>query len=212
MTEEDFTEWKDNTRQSALEREVQRLRELSQKQSGKFGALRRVVYFVSFFFIVLFAILLAKGMLVFPSDNTSTVVAKQDTLLSSEPQYIDTVRVEEADLHIPDTIPIPLRETKGIVYCVQIGAYTGIDLEEYKDNLVSLQQDSYEGINQLTLGRFTNHEKANEFLATVHQIGFHDAFIISFKNGRRVQVKVQEPTNNRSESTFSIPANTPPDN
>ncbi len=211
MTEEDFTEWKDNTRQSALEREVQRLRELSQKQSGKFGALRRVVYFVSFFFIVLFAILLAKGMLVFPSDNTSTVVAKQDTL-RSEPQYIDTVRVEEANLYIPDTIPIPLRETKGIVYCVQIGAYTGIDLDEYKDNLVSLQQDSYEGINQLTLGRFTNHEKAYEFLATVHQIGFHDAFIISFKNGRRVQVKVQEPTNNRSESTFSIPTNTPPDN
>ncbi len=209
MTEEDFTEWKDNTRQDALEREVQRLRELTHKQSGKMGALRRVVYFVSFFFIVLFGILLAKGMLVFPSGDTNTVVAKQDTLVSNEPKGIDTTRVEEVNLYIPDTIPVPLKETKGIIYCVQIGAYTGIDLDEYKENLVSLQQDSYEGINQLTLGRFTNHDKAAEFLAIVKQIGFHDAFIMSFKNGRRVQVKAQESTVNQSKESFSSPADAP---
>ncbi len=209
MTEEDFTEWKDNTRQSALEREVQRLRELSQKQSGKIGNLRRIVYFVSFFFIVLFSILLVKGMLVFPDDSTNEVsITQQAPIEIKKPITIDTNRVEKSDFYIPDTIPVPLRETKGVVYCVQIGAYTGIDLEEYKENLVSLQQDSYEGINQLTLGRFTNHDKADEFLAIIHQIGFHDAFIMSFKNGRRVQVKVQEPTDMQSESSYPASAET----
>ena len=209
MTEEDFTEWKDNTRQSALEREVQRLRELSQKQSGKIGNLRRIVYFVSFFFIVLFSILLVKGMLVFPGDSTNEVsITQQAPIEIKKPITIDTNRVEKSDFYIPDTIPVPLRETKGVVYCVQIGAYTGIDLEEYKENLVSLQQDSYEGINQLTLGRFTNHDKADEFLAIIQQIGFHDAFIMSFKNGRRVQVKVQEPTDMQSESSYPASAET----
>jgi hypothetical protein len=209
MTEEDFTEWKDNTRQSALEREVQRLRELSQKQSGKIGNLRRIVYFISFFFIVLFSILLAKGMLVFPGDDTNQVsITQQAPMELNETTTIDTNSIEKPDLYIPDTIPVPLRETKGVIYCVQIGAYTGIDLEEYKENLVSLQQDSYEGINQLTLGRFTNHDKANEFLAIIHQIGFHDAFIMSFKNGRRVQVKVQEPTDMQPESIYPAPAET----
>ncbi len=210
MTEEDFTDWKDNTRQSALEREVQRLRELSQKQSGRLGNLRRIVYFVSFFFIVLFSILLAKGMLVFPGDNNNQVpITQQAPLEINETTTVDTTsRVKKPDLYIPDTIPVPLRETKGVIYCVQIGAYTGIDLEEYKENLVSLQQDSYEGINQLTLGRFTNHDKANEFLAIIHQIGFHDAFIMSFKNGRRVPLKVQEPSDIQSESIYTAPAKT----
>ena len=212
MTEEDFTEWKDNTRQNALEREVQRLRELSQKQSGKLGALRRIVYFMTFFFVVLFSILFFKGMLVFPGNDAGVVVATQtDILVRDEVTEVDSGSIDKIDQYIPATIPVPLRETKGIVYCVQIGAYTGINLDEYKENLVSLQQDSYEGINQLTLGRFTNHDKANEFLAIIHQIGFHDAFIMSFKNGRRVPLKVQESSDRQSESSYpeSVKTSTP---
>ncbi len=208
MTEEDFIGWKDQTRQSAMEKEVQRLRELSQKQSGKLGSLRRIIYFISFFFIVLFTILLVKGMLIIPEESTNvTTIVQQDTIAKSILAKIDSSNIKETDLYIPDTIPVPLKETKGIVFCVQIGAYTGIDLEQYKENLVSLQQDSYEGINQLTLGRFTDYNKAIEFLSTIQQIGFHDAFIMSFKNGRRVQV--QDTQNRDNQSTYSAPIKTP---
>ena len=210
MTEEDFTEWKDNTRQNALEREVQRLRELSQKQSGKLGALRRIVYFMLFFFVVLFSILLVKGMLVFPGNDTGTVVVQLDTIVKDKISVVDSGIIDNIEQYVPDTIPVPLKETKGIVYCVQIGAYTGINLDEYKENLVSLQQDSYEGINQLTLGRFVNHDKANEFLAIIRQIGFRDAFIMSFKNGRRVPLKVQETSEMQSESNPPVSAETSP--
>ncbi len=209
MTDEKFTEWKDSTRQDAMEKEVRRLRELSQKQSGKLGNLRRIIYFVLFFFIVLFTILLAKGMLIIPDENiTPVIIAEQDSVINNEISTIDSNRIEKPELYIPDTIPIPLRETKGIIFCVQIGAYTGIDLDEYKENLISLQQDSYEGINQLTLGRFTDHNKAIEFLSTVHQIGFHDAFIMSFKNGRRVQL--QETQTSDNQTIYSAPVKATP--
>ncbi len=207
MTEEGFTEWKDNTRQDALEREVQRLRELSQKQSGRIGTLRRFLYYISFFFIVLFTILLIKGMLVFPDKNiTPVTITQQATIVNKKIVTIDSNSIKESELYIPDTIPVPLGETKGVIFSVQIGAYTGIDLDKYKENLVSLQQDSYEGINQLTLGRFTDHNEAIEFLSIVHQVGFHDAFIMSFNNGRRVPVLETQARNN--QTIYSAPVET----
>ena len=193
MTEEAFTEWQNQTRQEALEKEVKRLRERSYTQSGKIGSLRRTVYFTYFFFIVLFTILFLKGMISFPDNkNTSdrnTLNEEKIAKVANENKTEKNTATEENLVYIPDTVPVPIKETKGTIYCVQIGAYTGISLDEFKGNMVSLQQDSYEGINQLTLGRFRDYDKAMRFLSVVQQIGFHDAFIMSFRNGRRVPLQ-----------------------
>jgi len=190
MTEEAFTEWQNQTRHEALEKEVKRLRERSYKQSGRIGSLRRTVYFTYFFFIVLFTILFLKGMISFPDNRNSSAEEKQNNKATAkaiiENKTEQDTATEENLVYIPDTVPVPIKETKGTIYCVQIGAYTGISLNEFKGNMVSLQQDSYEGINQLTLGRFRDYDKALRFLSIVQQIGFHDAFIMSFRNGRRV--------------------------
>lgn len=189
MTEESFKEWKNQTRQEAMEKEVQRLRATSQMQSRKIGGLRRTLYFQYFFFIVLFSILLFKGLIILPGINNQYEATIPDTVFINntteavpldtcpEPFQIDTTSLEE------------IKHTKGILFCIQIGAYTGIDLEKYKSNLVSIQQDSYEGINQFTLGRFTDYNEAVEFLSIIQQMGFTDAFIMSFKNGRRIQIQ-----------------------
>ena len=198
MTEEAFKEWKDLTRQEALEKEVKRLRTLSYNQSGKIGSLRRTVYFTYFFFIVLLTVLFLKGMISFP-DKRNTTAYQADTTPVQQTTPTKNIVVsdsvsKEDNIFIPDTVPAHIRKTKGTIYCIQIGAYTGIDLDEFNGNMVSLQQDSYEGINQLTLGRFRDHDKAVRFLSIVHQIGFHDAFIMSFKNGRRVPLNTMQAT------------------
>lgn len=193
MTDEIFTEWKDQTRQEALEKEVKRLRSLTYKQSGKIGSLRKTVYFTYFFFIALLTIMFLKGMISFPENREKDSVTDQSEMTTkqktaqTENTLADSIKNEE-NIFVPDTV-VPIKDTKGILYCVQIGAFTGINLDEFKSDMISLQQDSYEGINQLTLGRFRDYDKAVRFLSIVHQIGFHDAFIMSFRNGRRVPLQ-----------------------
>jgi len=215
MTEEAFKTWKDQTRQDALEKEVKRLRERSYKQSGKIGSLRRTVYFTWFFFIVLFAVMFSKGMISIQNKKTEHI---KTTPVSAKPQTTTTTTTDTLSTKVvkavSDTIK-PLKETKGVLYCVQIGAFTGINLDEFNDNLVSLQQDSYGGINQFTLGRFKNYDKAVKFLNIVQHIGFHDAFIMSFQNGERVPLneiqsaKDQTPVTTSSDKNITLPYQVP---
>lgn len=199
MTEEAFKAWKEQTRQEALEKEVKRLRERSYKQSGKIGSLRRTVYFSWFFFIVLFAIMLFKGMISLNGKQAKPETEKAITKQEKKVVKATTDSVQQKNTAaIPDSI-VPIKNTKGILYCVQIGAFTGLDLDEFKGDLVSLQQDSYDGINQLTLGRFKDYKKAVRFLNIVHQIGFHDAFIMTFKDGKRVPMNTMQKTVNNPQ-------------
>ncbi|NPA37811.1 MAG: SPOR domain-containing protein [Chlorobi bacterium] len=217
MTEEAFTEWKNQTRQEALEKEVQRLRERTYRQSGKIASLRRTVYFTTFFFTALLTIMAVKGMIVLSADKTkpTTEQLSQKITAIQKPEQVTTPTENKAETII-DSIPVPLNKTKGLIYCVQIGAYTGINLDDYKENLISLQQDSYDGINQLTLGRFRDYEKARTFLDIVKRIGFNDAFIMKFNDGKRVPVKTpatqqvigptpQEPVTKEITDSLTLP-------
>jgi hypothetical protein len=207
MTEEAFKDWKNQTRQEALEKEVQRLRERTHRQSGKIASLRRTVYFTTLFFTALLTIMFMKGMIVISSENREPANGtEQLSDVVQEPvavQQEDNTKEEPA--MIPDSIPVPVNKTKGLIYCVQIGAYTSVNLDDYEENLISLQQDSYDGINQLTLGRFNDYGKALAFLDVVKRIGFKDAFIMKFFNGKRIPVKTESP-----DSVSLPPANTEP--
>jgi len=194
FTENEFNEQKTKLRIEAMEKEVQRLRESNLKQSSKIGSLRRNLYFQLVFFVSLFSILLFKGFILLPSNSGSmehlpleakTVTAK-DTLKETKPVVKDTISQIVYNTHKG---ALPKVDYDGIIFAIQIGAYTGIDLEKYEDNLLGIKQDSYEGINQFTLGEFIDYTEAESFLSVVRQMGFKDAFIMSFKNGRRINIQ-----------------------
>lgn len=185
--------WKEKMRQEAVDKEVFRLRNINKKQSIKITNLRKSLYFQAFFFISLFSILLLKGMISF-SDKKSTkefdainnkynkLVLLQHSLNDSLTQYknkfnsvLDKNRIE--------------RDENGLRFRVQIGAFKEIDLNNYKNNLVAINQESYDSINQYTLGIFRNYEKALVFWEDIKKMGFNDSFIISTKNGRRIPLE-----------------------
>lgn len=190
FSEHAFGEHKNQMRSEALEKEVQRLRSISRRQSYKISSLRRTLYFAIFFFVVLLSILLIKGLIQFPSKTTPSTLDlaqfKQKIIdsLSQQKPLEDTL-----DRYVYSAHPAAIRKEdfKGIIFSIQIGAYTGIDLEPYEDHLMGIKQDSYEGINQFTLGEFADYNEAAEFLNTIKQMGFKDAFIMSFKNGIRIK-------------------------
>jgi len=193
MSENEFNEQKTRLRIEAMEKEVQRLRTSSQKKSSKIGTLRRSLYFQLVFFVSLFSILLFKGLILLPGISSSAekvtlqaeVITPKDTI-PDKPVTEDTVSQIIYNTHKG---AIPKDDYDGIIFAIQIGAYTGIDLDKYEDNLLGINQDTYEGINQFTLGEFIDYKEADEFLEVVRGIGFEDAFIMSFKDGRRINIQ-----------------------
>ena len=192
FSEHAFGEHQNQMRSEALEKEVQRLRSISRRQSHKISSLRRTLYFAIFFFVVLLSILLIKGLIQFPSKTkTPTPDLAQfkqgiiDSMARQKPQQDTT------DRYIYSAHPAAIRKEnfKGVIFSIQIGAYTGINLEPYEDHLMGIKQDSYEGINQFTLGEFVEYTEAAEFLNIIKQMGFQDAFIMSFKNGIRIKTQ-----------------------
>ncbi|MBI9063741.1 MAG: hypothetical protein JEZ14_17300 [Marinilabiliaceae bacterium] len=190
FSEHAFGEHKNQMRSEALEKEVQRLRSISRRQSHKISSLRRTLYFAIFFFVILLSILLIKGLIQFPTKTPTPDLAQFrqtiiDSLARQKPQE-DTV---ERFVYSAHPAAIRKEDFKGIIFSIQIGAYTGIDLEQYENHLMGIKQDSYEGINQFTLGEFVDYTEAVDFLNTIKQMGFQDAFIMSFKNGIRIHIQ-----------------------
>lgn len=194
FTDNEFNEQKSKLRIEAMEKEIQRLRTSSHKQTTKIESLRRNLYVQLVFFISLISILFFKGLILLPgitdNKNNTPVQAEltnhKDTLNKASAPVEDTLNRIIYNTHKG---AIPKDDYDGIIFAIQIGAYTGIDLNKYEDKLLGINQDSYEGINQFTLGEFIDYSEAESFLAIVRQIGFNDAFIMSFKNGRRIKIQ-----------------------
>ena len=76
----------------------------------------------------------------------------------------------------------------GTVFRVQIGGYKKRDLSEYIDNSSeSIQREkNSDGITEITVGQFTNYRKADELKKHLRAMGVKDAWIVPYKNGKRV--------------------------
>lgn len=181
---------KEELRKEALEKEIQRLKTTTQKQSKKLHRLRKGMFFLLLFFALLLVMLVINGLLKWPADSLLTNEDTKTLIENTEPLVINNQ--PENHIVIPDKIEDGLIfkiPGDGILFSVQIGAYAGIEMTPFKMNLFSLQQYSYEGINQYSAGLFDSYDKALDFLSIIKQMGFDDAFIISTHYGKRLSVQ-----------------------
>ncbi len=184
---------KNKLRQQAVDKEVQRLRSVNKRQSTKITNLRKALYFQLFFFVSLISIFLLKGMINFTGSDSD------DEFEAFKLKYNDLVKVnknlDDSLVQMQNTLEYLVdkntteRGEDGLKFRVQIGAFKEIDLKDFKNNLVSINQETYDSINQYTVGVFRDYQKALLFLGDIKNMGFDDSFIISTKNGRRIQLK-----------------------
>lgn len=174
-------------RLEALDKELKRMKDSSLKQSGKVSNLRLSLYFQMVFFITLFIVLFLQGFISMPSGNSAAdVIARVDTVFIEQPVQEDSIQPIIYNTH---KSAIPKDDYNGVLFAIQIGAYKDLDLSEYKDNLLGLKQDTYDSLNQFTLGEFIEYEEALAFLSKVQQMGFEQAHIMSFKKGQRIRLE-----------------------
>ena len=180
----------ENMRTSALEKEIQRLKIINQNQSRRLHRLRKSLFFSILFFGVLLVMLYINGLLQWPGNaepgKTLPVVAQ--TQPYSEPQIKESGKKIDIPENIEDGLIFKI-PADGILYSVQIGAYASIEMSRFELNLLSLQQYTYDGINQYTAGLFTDYEQAIAFMTIIKQMGFEDAHIVSTRHGKRIPLQ-----------------------
>ena len=77
----------------------------------------------------------------------------------------------------------------GVFFEVQIGAFEYFDLDRYKEDFVKMNIDKTEQIDQYTLGKFRDLDRALAFQKDIQKMGIRDAFVIAKVDGQRVTIK-----------------------
>ena len=77
-------------------------------------------------------------------------------------------------------------ENVGVVFKVQIGAYKGITLAD--DNSKSFGSEKSD-LNKYTIGVFKDYWEADTFKKYIREMGVKDAWIVSYRDGQRVDIK-----------------------
>ncbi len=80
-------------------------------------------------------------------------------------------------------------ENVGVVFKVQIGAFTNKDLSKYLDNAKSFAQEEGDGVKRFTIGVFRDYWEADTFKKYLREMGVKDAWIVAYRDGQRVPIK-----------------------
>lgn len=123
---------------------------------------------------------------------------KDEQILNYQTQVGDLrqelARAQKAKPVTPvDTAPVrttaPTDDDKGVVFKVQIGAFTQKDLSKYLDNARNFSGEEEGGVRKYTIGVFRDYWEADTFKKYLREMGVKDAWIVSYKDGNRVPIK-----------------------
>jgi hypothetical protein len=77
----------------------------------------------------------------------------------------------------------------GVVFKVQIGAFEKKDMSKFFDNNPMFSGQDEDGMQKITIGFFKDYWEADTFKKYVREMGVKDAWIVPFKDGKRVPIK-----------------------
>lgn len=77
----------------------------------------------------------------------------------------------------------------GIVFKVQIGAFEKGDMSKFFNNNPMFTGQDEDGMQKVTIGFFRDYWEADTFKKYVREMGVKDAWIVPFKDGKRVPIK-----------------------
>lgn len=81
-------------------------------------------------------------------------------------------------------------DSRGVVFKVQIGAFRNKDLTKYLNKTKDFSGEVGEdGLKRYTLGAFRDYWEADTFKKYLREMGVKDAWVVSFKDGERVNIK-----------------------
>lgn len=129
--------------------------------------------------------------------NTTTQPVKNNTNLATVDE-IPQVLTDQIFVLTPNKsaaysdnkkIPSAVKLPEGLVFKVQIGAFRNpIPQDHFRGFAPIMAEDAGGGITRYTAGLFKTFNMANEAKNSIRTIGYPDAFVVAFLNGKRVDV------------------------
>ena len=116
-------------------------------------------------------------------DNKKAMLTKDDEIAELKAQKKKLLKANEE----VDASP---KSTKGIVFKVQIGAYKNIEIPAafLKETQLETEKDG-KNVKKYTLGQFKDYWAADKFKKLLWLQGMKDAFIVAYKDGKRIGIK-----------------------
>ena len=112
-------------------------------------------------------------------------------------------------------IPVAKKLPEGLVFKVQIGAFRNpIPQDHFKGFAPIMAENAGNGITRYTAGFFKSFNMANEAKNSIRSIGYSDAFVVAFYNGKRIGINEARAMMNgealvtTNENSNILPANT----
>jgi epidermal growth factor receptor substrate 15 len=119
-----------------------------------------------------------------PSNDASTVIKKEtSTVLTND------VFEKKSTIIYTTTNPIPLNPPmpQGLVFKVQVGAFRNpIPQDLFKGFNPLAGESTPSGLVRYTAGSFRNYKNANLAKTEIRGIGYKDAFVVAYYNGKRI--------------------------
>jgi hypothetical protein len=83
-----------------------------------------------------------------------------------------------------------VKSMAGVVFKVQVGSFRNKDLSRYFDNNPNFSGEvDSDGVKKYTLGHFSDYWEADNFKKYLRDMGVKDAWVVSYKDGKRVPIK-----------------------
>lgn len=89
----------------------------------------------------------------------------------------------------PVAVPKSPMSPDGIVFKVQIGAFAKKDMSKFFDNNPMFSGMDENGMQKITVGFFRDYWEADTLKKYLREMGVKDAWIVPFKDGKRVPIK-----------------------
>lgn len=125
-------------------------------------------------------------------------LADKDAQISEYQETISTLRTDLASTRkqLQEANSTPARPSsggidasKGVVFKVQVGAFKNKDLSKFAEGNENFSAETDGDVNKYTLGVFKDYYEADAFKKYLREMGVKDAWIVSFKDGKRVPIK-----------------------
>ncbi|NBG66987.1 hypothetical protein [Acidiluteibacter ferrifornacis] len=144
-----------------------------------------------------------------PVKNNSTVPTQKTAKVNLEVNdkgVFSKVNPSESVYSKDNPIPIDVALPKGIIFKVQVGAFRNPISQDLFKGFAPLMGEKVGngGITRYTAGLFLEFNSADQAKEEIRALGYSDAFVVAFKDGKRINIA--EARNNQSEgqNTASI--------
>ena len=77
----------------------------------------------------------------------------------------------------------------GVVFKVQVGAFRKMDLKKYAESSEDFKEESMDELRKYIIGNFRVYDDANVLKRYLREMGVEDAWIVPYRDGKRVALK-----------------------